>query len=400
MKIASHINIPPSATLAMNALAAQKKNNGEIVYNLTVGEPMIDTPEVIRQAAQKAMDEGKTLYTPPAGIPQLREASAEWINTTFGSSYTTDNAIVTCGGKHGLLMTLQALLEPQDEVLIIAPYWVSYPSMVSLCGGVAKIISTSEEKNWKILPEDIAAACSSKTKILILNNGGNPTGVLYTKEEIQNILKIAEKKNLIVISDEVYSGLVYDNKQFVSVASFAQYQENTIIIQSCSKHFAMTGWRVGFVFGPAEFITTLETLQSQSTTGTSSISQWAALAAIQNADTLVPQINSEMQIRRDAFVQNFKKYFGLDIVAPSAGLYAFISMNTFGIHPDVRSGLGLQASETDSLAWCMQILQEANVVFVPGAPFGAEGYVRASFGVKIGDVEAGLKQLSLYLKKF
>lgn len=238
MKIASHIKIPPSATLAMNALAAQKKNNGEIVYNLTVGEPMINTPEVIISAAQKAMDQGKTLYTPPAGIPQLREASAQWINTTFGSSYTTDNAIVTCGGKHGLLMTLQALLEPGDEVIIIAPYWVSYPSMVSICGGVAKIISTSEEKNWKISPENIVAACSPKTKILIFNNGGNPTGVLYTNEEIQNILQIAEKKNLIVISDEVYSGLVYDNKQFVSVASFAQYQENTIIIQSCSKRFA------------------------------------------------------------------------------------------------------------------------------------------------------------------
>lgn len=371
----------------MNALAAQKKKQGEVVYNLTVGEPMITTPEIIVMAAKKAMDEGKTLYTPAAGIPELREAFAAWMNTTFGSSYTKENAIVTCGGKHGLLMTLQALVEPQDEVIIIAPYWVSYPSMVSLCGGISQIISTEEQDGWKVTPHQIESACSAKTKILILNNGGNPTGVLYTREEIQNILEVAKKKNLIVISDEVYSGLVYDKQEFVSVASFPEYQENTIIVQSCSKHFAMTGWRVGFVCGPKELITLVETLQSQSTTGTSSVSQWAALAAIENVDTLIPQIKNEMQTRRDAFVSNFKKYFSVDISIPQAGLYAFIPMTRFGIQ------------STDSVQWCMKILEEANVVFVPGAPFGAEGYVRASFGGQINDVEKGLEQLAKYLHK-
>ncbi len=386
MKLSSEVRISPSATLAMNALAGEKKKKGEVVYNLTVGEPMIETSDIIVVAAKKALDEGKTLYTPAAGIPELRDAVAVWMNQNFASDFKKENTVVTCGGKHALLMTLQSLLEVGDEVLIPAPYWVSYPSMVELCGGKSIVIETEEKNNWKVTADQIENACSAKTKIMILNNGGNPTGVLYTKEEIENILKMAKEKALIVISDEVYSGLVYDSQKFVSVASFPEYRECSVIIQSCSKHFAMTGWRVGFVFGPKELITLIETLQSQSTTGTSSISQWAALAAFQNADEIIGEINREMQSRRDAFVENFKKYFGVNLLSPQAGLYAFISLKNFGV------------IETDSVAWCMKILEKANVVFVPGAPFGVEGYVRASFGGKIADVEAGLRSLAQYLK--
>lgn len=386
MKFASHINISPSATLAMNALAGEKKKNGEVVYNLTVGEPQIPTPDIIQQAAIEAMNDGKTLYTPLAGIPELREAAAAWMNKNFTSSFEKKNVIATCGGKHGLLMTLQVLLEAGDEVLVVAPYWVSYPSMVELCGGVSKILETVETNAWKVTPSQVSDVCTQKTKILLLNNGGNPTGVLYTKKELEDILRVANENNLIVISDEVYSGLVYDQKEFVSVSSFSEYSDNTVIIQSCSKHFAMTGWRVGFVFGPDNLISLLETLQSQSTTGTSSISQWAALAALEHADTIIPQINVEMQNRRNAFLQNFKKYFGVELAPPNAGLYVFFSLKNLGV------------TTSDSVAWCMKALQEANVVFVPGAPFGAEGYIRASFGGKVEDVAAGLQTLAQYLK--
>ena len=370
----------------MNALAGEKKKKGEVVYNLTVGEPQIDTPQIIKEAAIVALNAGKTLYTPLSGIPELRIEVAAWMNKNFDAQFEQNNVIATCGGKHGLLLALQSLLETGDEVLIVSPYWVSYPSMVDLYGGVSKCIETEEKNNWKVNPEQIATACTKKTKLLILNNGGNPTGVLYTKEEIANILKVASENNLIVISDEVYAGLVYDNRPFVSAASFSQYKESTIIIQSCSKHFAMTGWRVGFVLGPENLITMLENLQSQSTTGTSSISQWAALAAFQHADEIIPEINAQMQTRRDAFVANFKKHFGIEVPPPQAGLYAFFSLKSFAVN------------ETDSARWCMKILEEANVVFVPGAPFGAEGYVRASFGGKIGDVDAGLQTLAQYLK--
>lgn len=387
MQLSSYTNIPPSATLAMNALVQEKRRKGEQIFNLTVGEPMIDTPVAIQQAAIAAMQSGKTLYPPVIGIPELRTTIAEWMNKNFQSEFSKENVLVSGGGKHGLLMSLQAVLEKGDEVLIVAPYWVSYPPMVTLSSGTYKIIQTSVEQNWKLTPDQLNSAANDKTKILMLNNGGNPTGILYTKEEIQNILRICAEKNIIVISDEVYSGLTYDNNEFVSVASFPEYQENTIVIQSASKHFSMTGWRVGFVLGPKNLIEALETLQSQSTTSASSISQWAALAAFQNAEILMPQINTEMQKRRDAFVENFEKYFGVKIVTPQCGLYAFLPLSAFGV------------LQTDSMEFCMKMLQECNVAFVPGAPFGAEGYVRASFGGKIEEAEQGLKVLSEYLKK-
>ncbi len=387
MKISSYTNIPPSATLAMNALVQAKKQNGEQIFNLTVGEPMIDTPEVIKQAAIAAMQSGKTLYPPVLGIPELRTAFSDWMNTNFHSAYSKENVLVSAGGKHALLMSLQAVLEKGDEVLVVAPYWVSYPPMVTLAGGVPKIIQTRAEQNWKVTLDQLDQSITTHTKVLLLNNGGNPTGILYSKEEMGDILRVCAEKNILVISDEVYSGLTYDNNEFISVASFSQYQENTIIIQSASKHFAMTGWRVGFVVGPQNLIEAIETLQSQSTTSSSSISQWAALAAFQNADTLLPQINSEMQKRRDAFEENFQKYFGVKIGTSQCGLYAFIPLTAFGVQ------------HTDSMQFCMQVLQECNVAFVPGAPFGAEGYVRASFGGRVEEVDQGLKVLSEYLKK-
>lgn len=382
MKLSSYINIPSSATLAMNSLVQEKKQRGEQVFNLTVGEPCIDTPEVVKQAAITAMQTGKTLYPPVLGIPELRTIVAQWMNTHFKSNFEKENVLVSCGGKHGLFMVLQSLLETGDEVLVASPYWVSYPPMVTLAGGTPKIVETTVEQGWKITSQQILSAISSRTRVLILNNGGNPTGVLYSQEEIKNILDVCAEKNIIVISDEVYSGLTYDQNEFISVSSFIEYQENTIVIQSASKHFSMTGWRVGFVLGPQYVIEALETLQSQTTTSTSSISQWAALAAFQNADELMPQIKTEMQKRRDAFVVSMEKYFGVKIQVPQCGLYAFLPLSTFGV------------SETDSVAFCMRVLEGCNVAFVPGAPFGAEGYVRASFGGKIEDVEMGLKKLS------
>jgi aspartate aminotransferase len=387
MKLSSYVNIPPSATLAMNALAAEKKRKGERVFNLTVGEPMVESSHFIFEAAVQAMNDGKTFYPPAAGIPELRSEVANWINTQFQSNFVKENVLVSCGAKHGLLMALQALLENGDEVLIVAPYWVSYPPMTTLAGGKAVILETSFENGWKLRPETIQAAVTPRTKVLILNNGGNPTGILYSKEEILAILETCKKNNIVVISDEVYSGLTFDQNEFISVASFPEYAESTVVIQSASKHFAMTGWRVGFVLGPKNLITALETLQSQSTTGTSSISQWATLGAIQHADEITSNIKKEIQSRRDAFVQNFEKYFGVKITVPACGLYAFVPLTSFGV------------SETDSVKFCMEILEKANVVFVPGAPFGAEGFVRASFGGKVEDVAEGLKVLAEYLKK-
>jgi aspartate/methionine/tyrosine aminotransferase len=250
------------------------------------------------------------------------------------------------------------------------------------------VVETSEKDGWKVGVEEIEKikVKNEKIKILILNNGGNPTGVLYTKQEIKNILAWAKENNVIVISDEVYSGLAYDGAQYVSCGSFPEYAENVVVIQSCSKHFAMTGWRVGLVFGPEEVIEVLKNIQSQSTTGTSSISQWAAVGAFENAGEIIPWVNGEMKKRRDVLCKVLKKYFDIEIVV-NAGLYAFVSM----------SALGLKSN--DSVEFCKKVLEEANVAMVPGAPFGAEGYVRLSFGEIEDELIEAMKVLKDYLKK-
>ncbi|MFA4830636.1 MAG: aminotransferase class I/II-fold pyridoxal phosphate-dependent enzyme, partial [Patescibacteria group bacterium] len=274
-----------------------------------------------------------------------------------------------------------------EEVLIIAPYWVSYTGIVKIYGGIPVILSTAEMDGWKIKPEQLAAACNQKTKLLILNNAANPTGALYRREELTAILKVAKEKNLIVISDEVYSGLVYDNEEFVSAGSFFEHKDKVIVVQSCSKIFAMTGWRVGFVFGPEPAVKIIKTLQGQSTTGTSTMGQWAAVAGFKEADRIVWEIREEMQKRRNVFVETFNNLFPRKITAPASGLYCFIPIAAFG------------SAETDSVAFSARVLAEANVAMVPGAAFGKEGYARCSFGCEPEELREALGVLAEYLKR-
>lgn len=385
MKIAPSTHIQPSATVHMNSLALEKKRAGQRVYNLSAGEPMVETAKIVIEAAYRAMKEGKTHYPPVAGIPELREEAAAWMNRMYGATYTPKETVVTCGGKHGLAMTLSTLLCPGDEVLIMAPYWVSYPTMVQIAGGVPKIIATKPENEWKVDPNDLVRTCTARTRFIILNNAANPTGVIYTKEEINTLLRIAHERGITVISDEVYSGLVYDGQPFVSCASFPEYHDHVVVIQSCSKHFAMTGWRVGFVFGPEDLISVLVNVQSQTTTGTSSISQWAALTALQHGEEIMNTVNHTMQTRRDMFLETFQREFGVPLARPRSALYCLFPMQALGI-PD-----------TDSAAFCYRVLDEANVALVPGAPFGEEGYVRASFGAHEDEIAIALCALAQYL---
>ncbi len=386
MKFSPYMKVAPSASVLMNTLALEKKSKGHRVYNLAAGEPMVDTHTLVLEAAQKAMRDGKTHYPPVAGIPELRNAVVKWMNATYGTAYTPSQSIVTCGGKFGIFALCQALLEPGDEVLIPAPYWVSYPGMVQLFGGVPITIVTEEKNGWKLSIDDLERAWKPKTKLLMFNNASNPTGVLYSRDEIKKILEWAQSKNVIAVSDEVYSGLVYDGEKFVSAGSFPQFQENTIIIQSCSKHFAMTGWRVGFVLGPQEVIRTLSMLQGQSTTGTSSISQWAALAAIQNANEIIPNVCAAMQKRRDVCVNTFEKSFGKKLLTPSSSLYLFVSLDILG-----RGGRSSEEVATE-------LLEQANIATVPGKAFGQEGYLRFSFGDMPSELETAVHALATYCK--
>ncbi len=384
MTFVSQLNLEPSATFAVSNKAMAKMARGERVYNLSVGEPVLLPHPAIVAAAKEALQAGRTLYPPVAGISELRRAAAKWLNEQYATEYASNNVLVTCGGKFAVYALLQMYLRPQAEVLIIAPYWVSYPSLVSLFGGISVIVQTSEAGGWKITAAELEHKISPRTRFLILNNAANPTGAVYERAEIRSLLEVARNHDLLVISDEVYNGLVYDDKLFVSAGSFSEFRDRVVVVQSCSKHFAMTGWRVGFAIGPEAIIRVLTDLQSQSTTGTSTISQWAAVGALEQAAEVNGYVKKAMQARRDILLGELTNSFGISMSVPSA-LYAFVSMNAFG------------AAGSDSVAWCKRLIDEAGIAIVPGAAFGVEGYVRLSFGGSEQGISEGLQALKQWL---
>lgn len=377
--------IPPSPTLAINALALQKKARGERVFNLSAGEPMIAPHSAIVEATEASLRAGKTLYTPAAGIPELRVAVSAWLLQNYQANYSSDEILITAGGKFGLYALCRTLLTAGDEAIVIAPYWVSYSSLTEMTGAHVNTIITQEQNGWKVTPEQLSTAITPNTRIIFFNSAGNPTGALYTRDELRALVVIAHERGVLFVSDEVYSGLTYDN-EFVSAGSFPEYRESVVLIQSCSKHFAMTGWRVGVVAADKNLIKVLADWQSQSTTGTATISQWAAVAAFTNSD-INKNVRAEMRIRRDVLVQALNENFNLQLTPPAAGLYVFLPMGALGV------------TETDSIAFCTRLLNEANVAMVPSAPFGAEGYVRLSFGAEPAELQAAVQALANYLKK-
>lgn len=385
MDIVEKSRVAPSATLSVNAAALKKRAENIKVYNLSAGEAFVQTPTVIKDAAEKAISDGHTYYTPTAGIPELRDAACAWMNKEFGSTYSREHTFVTNGGKFGLYLLFQALLEDGDEVLIPAPYWVSYPKMVELFSGKPVVVNTTYENDWKLSVPDLEKARNSKTKILVFNNGSNPTGVLYTKEEVQAILNWAGSHGIIVISDEVYAKLVYGNIQYPSCAFFDAHRSHVVVLQSTSKMFSMTGWRVGFVFADPTFVKGLAALQGQSTSGASSVAQWASVAAFEHASQIIPFIRSEMQHRRDVLCESFQTFFGQSIKVPQSALYAFVPLSAFGI------------DSTDDSAFCSEMIEKAHVAMVPGSAFGAPGFVRMSFGIAKDEIRDGVRALSRHL---
>lgn len=359
--------LEPSQTVAINSMAQEMKRAGKRVVNLSAGDPLLPPHPLIAEAAIKAIRDGKTNYPPSNGIPELREASVAWMNSVYSTAYGPEQSLITCGGKYALFAACQALLTAGDEALIVAPYWVSYPGMVKLAEAKPVLISTAEGAGWKVTVEQLEQFTNSNTRLLILNNASNPTGTLYTREELRKIIEWAAGRDIVILSDEVYSGLTYDG-EFVSLGSFHDCQELILVVQSCSKHFAMTGWRVGMAFGPEKLINTLSMLQSQSTTGTSSISQWAALAAIQNAGKVGEYVRSAMLKRRDVLVGELNEILKLGITPPASALYLFLSLQKLGI------------GDENSVNACMRILETTGLALVPGSAFGAEGFVRLSFG--------------------
>ncbi|MBI5346488.1 MAG: pyridoxal phosphate-dependent aminotransferase [Chlamydiae bacterium] len=359
------MSILPSITSSLSTLMYEKKAKGEKVYNFAEGDIVLPNHPSILEGANKALEKKFILYPPMFGIVELRKAALEWVRVYFDSHYSLENVIVTPGGKFAIFAALKTILEPEDEVLILVPYWVSYPEIVSLCGAKPVIILGK----WKVTPKDLEKKVTSKTKALILNNACNPTGVLYSQEEIKALVEFAKKNNLMILSDEVYSHIVYEKKKFFSCGAFQD--DNIIVIQSCSKNFGMSGWRVGFAFAKDEIISKMGAFMSQTTTGVALPSQYAALGALENIDAVTQYILKSLMMRRELFF-NVLDFF----TKPDSSVYAFLPIN-----------------EKSSETFCKNLLNRINIALVPGKAFGMEGYVRAAFSQNIEEFEEGLNIL-------
>jgi aspartate/methionine/tyrosine aminotransferase len=363
----------PSATGVVHTTADHLRKKGVHVCNFAAGDPVLDNHPAILEAAQQALQEKASPYAPIAGLMELRTLAADWMNRRYQAQYDSSQTVVTCGGKFGIYAALCVLLESGDEVLIPAPYWVSYPEMVRLAAGVPRCIPTSAP--WKLTPQSLKSHLTTRSKVLILNNACNPTGALYSHQEIEDLLLAAKEANLTVISDEVYSELVFDGALFVSCSSFPAHRSRVIVIESCSKNFGMAGWRVGFAFGPVEIIDNMIALQSQSTTGTSLLSQKAAIGALQYADAVSSYVREAMDRRRELFFQTFNHLFSTNLVPVPSALYFFAKLGE------------------NSVELCKRLLETAHVALVPGIGFGQEGYARFAFTEKEEQIVKGLTAL-------
>ena len=363
--------VQPSATLAAGAKARQLKAEGVHVFDFSLGEPDFPTPEHICQAAVKAMQDGHTHYTPAAGIAELRSAVARVYQKTYGIRYTAEQVIVSNGAKHSLHNALAATVGPGDEVIIPTPYWVSYSDLVQMTGATFVLVPTTHESGFKMTPAQLRAAITPRSRLLMLNSPSNPTGTVYTRQELEALADVVLESPLAVLSDEIYEQLVFGDARATCFATLRpELAERTITISGASKTYAMTGWRMGWAVGPAHVIKAMGNVQSQQTSSPCSISQYAALAALEGDQECVEKMRREFEARRDLVCRRLSAMPGVHCPTPGGAFYAFFNVSShFG-----RTLGGKKV--TDSLSFCQVALESAHVNLVPGSAFGAEGYVR------------------------
>lgn len=384
--------LEPSATLAMAAKAKECKAAGKTVYDFSVGEPDFATPRHICEAARAAMDAGHTHYTIASGIPELKAAIANCYQKAHGLGYSPQQVVVSNGAKHSLHNVFTVLCNPGDEVVIPAPYWVSYAELVKLTGAVPVIVPTEEADDFKISAAQLEAACTPRTKIVLLCSPSNPTGSMYTPNELAQLADVVLERKLIVISDEIYERLVYGDARFASFATVRPgLQERTVLVNGASKSYAMTGWRIGWTLSPPEVAAAMADLQSQETSNPSSISQYAALAALTGPQQCVDDMLREFARRREYVAQRLASLPGVSCSKMSGAFYAFVNIKR---HLG-RSYRGVQVN--DSATWCLELLAQQGVAAVMGSAFGAEGYVRLSFATSMETLQAGLDRIEEFL---
>ncbi len=386
--------LKPSPTLAISAKAKSMQAQGIHVISFGAGEPDFDTPENIKQAAKKAIDDGFTKYTPVGGIDDLKDAIIKKFQRDNQLTYKRSEIIVSCGGKHSFYNLAQAIFDQGDEVIVPAPYWVSYPPMVALANAMPVIAETTEKNEFKITPEEFKNALTPKTKALILNCPSNPTGSAYTRKELENIAEIAILKNIFVISDEIYEKIVYDGFKFISIASLNdEIKKRTIIVHGVAKTYAMTGWRIGYTAASEEIISAMSNIQSQSTSNPTSIAQKASVEALIGPQTEVDKMVSAFGQRRNYIVDRLNKIPGVSCYKPVGAFYVFPNFSSY-------YGKSFQGKKIENSTHLADFfLDVARVAVVPGVEFGADPFERLSYATSMEDIKEGLNRIEESLKK-
>ncbi len=387
MKIANRMeNLSPSVTMAITALARELKAQGKDILSFSAGEPDFNTPEVIKQAAIQAITDGHTKYTAVEGIPQTKQAIINKLKRDHNLEYNLDHIVISNGAKHSLFNLFQVLIEKGDEVIIPAPYWVTYPEQVKYSDGVPVIIETDDVSSFKITAEQLKDAITDRTRILLLNTPSNPTGAVYSKEELEAIGKVLEGTDIIVLSDEMYEKIMYDGKKFTAAAEVSEdMYKRTVTINGLSKAAAMTGWRFGYLATPkTELVKSMIKLQGQVTSNVNSITQYAAIPALDGeADETMEVMRKEFEKRRNVAVESFNAINGLSSFNPDGAFYLFVN---------------IQGVTSDSMKFCADLLEEKGVALVPGLAFGTEGYVRFSFATDLETIEEGIRRIKDFVE--
>ena len=393
-KLSSRVTrLQPSATLAMSQKSAELKAQGIDIINLSVGEPDFDTPEHIRLAAQKAIDEGHTRYTPVPGIAPLRKAICEKLQKENGLSYTPEQIIVSNGAKQSVCNTLLALCDDGDEVIIPAPYWVSYPQMVLMAGGVPVTIDAPISQNFKITPQQLEAAITERSRVLILCTPSNPTGAVYSAEELEALAEVLRHhENVTIISDEIYEHINYTGKH-ASIASCEGMKERTVIVNGVSKAYAMTGWRIGFIAAPIEIAKATQKLQGQYTSNPGSISQYAALAAYESSQDCVEEMRQAFARRKDLIVALAREIPGLEVNEPQGAFYVFPRCSAYFGKTD-----GTRTINT-STDFALYLLEVAHVATVGGDAFGSPECFRMSYATSDDNIREAMRRIGEALKQ-
>jgi aspartate aminotransferase len=386
MRLSSRLSgLSESATLAVDAKVQELTRAGKDIVNLSAGQPDFDTPKHIVDAAKLALDRGATRYTPAGGTPELREAAAAWMRVTSEVPAEAKNTIISCGAKHALYNIFMAILNPGDQVLIPVPYWVTYPEQVGLAGG--KSVPVKPAKGLRISSEDLDRCKTPQTRALVFNSPSNPTGEVYTSEEVEDVTQWCVANNVTMISDEIYNRLVFDGQRAVSPASFsAEAAENTVTVNGVSKTYAMTGWRIGFLTGPQDMIKTILKFQSQTTGNPAAVSQAGALAALTGDQAELDSMREAYQNRRNAAVSRLEAMEGVGLAAPQGAFYAF---------PAVRQA----AEKAGGSVALASALVERGVAVVPGLAFGDDSRVRVSYALSDDRLQEGMNRLQTALNE-